>query len=270
MKRKISSTVFLFLSSLAFTQVGINLDQPKATLDILSKGSSAATKALKISNSASTPLEMVTVLDNGNVGVNNMSPQTKFAITASSPGSGFNLSDGSQGVGKVLSSDANGNAQWTQSPLIAPVIIPDLSSSGVNLTIGAANFTHTGTTITLPANSTYAISASFLITGNILPTPGQSIFLRSCFSDTPGGGSSPDVVSGKLISGIWTSSSIYGLVVGGTVIKNSSSNPKTYYYNAGAMTTNGNPSGTIFNFGGKAWSEDSIYAIPVGSLLVTQ
>lgn len=53
-------------------KVGINTENPSATLDIVSKANTSATKALRIGNSSST--EMVTVRDNGQVGINQASP----------------------------------------------------------------------------------------------------------------------------------------------------------------------------------------------------
>lgn len=66
-------TVF---SSIAYSQVGINSTTPSATLDIKSKGNTNATKALEINNSDGK--EMVTVLDNGNVGINVPNPTAKL------------------------------------------------------------------------------------------------------------------------------------------------------------------------------------------------
>ncbi|WET50247.1 hypothetical protein PYS58_03745 [Chryseobacterium indologenes] len=52
--------------------MGINTPTPSASLDIVSKGNTEATKALEVNNSSS--LEMLTVLDNGNIGVSVSSP----------------------------------------------------------------------------------------------------------------------------------------------------------------------------------------------------
>jgi hypothetical protein len=54
--------------------VGINTPNPSASLDIVSKGMDGTTKALEINNSAATPKEMVTVLDNNNVGIGVANP----------------------------------------------------------------------------------------------------------------------------------------------------------------------------------------------------
>lgn len=49
-----------------------------------------------------------TMLGNGNFGINTTAPSSRFHIQ----GSGFRFVDGNQGNGKVLTSDANGNASW--------------------------------------------------------------------------------------------------------------------------------------------------------------
>ncbi|GAA5095531.1 hypothetical protein GCM10023210_28390 [Chryseobacterium ginsengisoli] len=64
-----------------YAQVGINETNPSAALDIKSKGNTNATKALEINNSSGT--EMVTVLDNGNVGINVPTPTAKLHTNGS-------------------------------------------------------------------------------------------------------------------------------------------------------------------------------------------
>jgi hypothetical protein len=46
----------------------------------------------------------------GNMGINQPNPTVKLHVTGTSPA--FRLEDGTQGLGKVLTSDANGNATW--------------------------------------------------------------------------------------------------------------------------------------------------------------
>lgn len=60
--------------------MGINTPTPSASLDIVSKGNTEITKALEVNNSSS--LEMLTVLDNGNIGVSVSNPQKILHINA--------------------------------------------------------------------------------------------------------------------------------------------------------------------------------------------
>jgi len=79
MRKKITLTVLLSVSFMNLNaQVGINTSTPSATLDVISKGNIASGKALKINNSSSN--ELVTVLDNGNVGINKVNPSGKLHI----------------------------------------------------------------------------------------------------------------------------------------------------------------------------------------------
>lgn len=210
--RKIVLISGIAFSSFSFSQVGINTASPTAALDIVSKGNTSSTKALKISNSSG--IEMATILDsnnmgigitnplynleigdflnngaffslsqtgtnvngqsgitfftkrtgtnsvtnatskgwkwfslsdaytsnpalanslflegwtngirtqnvfvanpNGNIGFGIQEPTAKVHINTSTPGTGFRLADGSQGTGKILASDANGNASWQE------------------------------------------------------------------------------------------------------------------------------------------------------------
>ena len=92
-------------------RVGINTTAPDATLHVKSQtGSTSTTKNLELENTSGTKL--VSVLDNGNVGINNSAPTTKLDINNGSTNGAIKIVDGTQGVGKVLTSDANGLGTW--------------------------------------------------------------------------------------------------------------------------------------------------------------
>lgn len=74
--KKIILSLSLMITTILYSQVGINETNPSATLDIKSKGNTSATKALEINNSDAK--ELVTVLDNGNVGINVPAPTAKL------------------------------------------------------------------------------------------------------------------------------------------------------------------------------------------------
>lgn len=87
---------FLGLGTMSYAQtneydgrVGINTDAPSATLNVKSKtGTGATTKNFELENANSTKL--VTVLDNGNVGVNNSNPVRKLDVVGGSRFAGEN------------------------------------------------------------------------------------------------------------------------------------------------------------------------------------
>ena len=72
---------------------------------------------------------------NSNVGIGTNSPSTKLHINASAAGEGFRLVDGTQGSGKVLSSDGSGNAQWVTNVAVTPVVFGDMDTSNTLFTL---------------------------------------------------------------------------------------------------------------------------------------
>ncbi|MCF8277326.1 MAG: hypothetical protein K9J17_11380 [Flavobacteriales bacterium] len=73
--------------------------------------------------------ESMRVADGGNVGIGNALPQEKLHITGK-----IRMADGTQGTGKVLVSDANGSASWTDAAsLTITETDPQVSSSTINI-----------------------------------------------------------------------------------------------------------------------------------------
>lgn len=93
-----------------YSQVGINTESPSAALDILSKGNTASTKALEVNDSGNKAL--VNIYDNGNMGINTENPMAKLHIVAAGNEKGFQLQDGTQQDGRVLTSNADGLGTW--------------------------------------------------------------------------------------------------------------------------------------------------------------
>lgn len=116
-KKNYSLWSVIILGCIVNAQVGINNPTPSAELDIVSKGNTNASKALEINNSSNT--EMVTILNNGNVGIGNTAPTTKLDINNGTTAGAVKIVDGTQGVGTVLTSDANGVASWFATPATA-------------------------------------------------------------------------------------------------------------------------------------------------------
>lgn len=86
--KKIITTAVLLSGVMAYAQegrVGINTEQPNATLEVKSKtGTTNATKNLQLTNANGKNL--VTVLDNGYVGINNSTPGSPLTIEGEANG----------------------------------------------------------------------------------------------------------------------------------------------------------------------------------------
>ena len=86
-------------------------------------------------------VERIRILQNGNVGINTPNPTEKLEINGS-----IKITDGTQGVGKVLVSDAIGKGSWKD---MTPIIVLD----GVN-----------STSVTIASGSTVIVSNSVVVT----------------------------------------------------------------------------------------------------------
>ena len=82
------------------------LNPPTARLEIIGGGATSATSALLVRNVDQTPL--VDIKNDGSLGIGTTSPTAKLDVVGS-----IRIADGTQGNGKVLMSDANGRASWS-------------------------------------------------------------------------------------------------------------------------------------------------------------
>lgn len=90
------AVIFLPIMKGQMGNVGINTSSPSATLDIVSKEKNSTSKVLEINNSFNT--EMMTILNNGRIGIENSTPELKLHIKNNVDGEGVleldNKSDG--------------------------------------------------------------------------------------------------------------------------------------------------------------------------------
>lgn len=197
------------------------------------------------------------IVSNGYTGIGTTTPTTTLHVFGQS-----RFQDGTQGIGKVLTSNATGVASW-QTPGIDN-IVGVLSGTGVNIAYNqTVNFLQTGSYITLPPGR-YAVNVTMLLARNSTsaPSPNNSFFwVRSSFSDSAGVNpvSSPDIVGSTLASGNFGGTSIYAMLNGTIIINNTTAGNKTYYYIAG-RTVFSNTTETLTGFGSTYWAENNIIA----------
>lgn len=263
-------------------QVGINTGTPSATLDIVSKGNTNTTKALEVNNSSSK--EMITVLNNGNVGIGESIPTSSLHVT-NTTGTAVRIVDGTQGAGKVLTSDASGNSTWVNPALKA--ISGSLPTSPVSFTsYGSgtpANISlYTGGTITLSPGKwlvTFGSLAS-LGTSDKINTSDAQLWCTGFLTDSPSSSiTTIDYIStytGQRGSGGSIGRGMNRTMVAGSIaINNTSAANKIYYlwanqelevYSGGPTFININASGTPGYwgnlFGAGNW-ERYFYATPI-------
>ncbi len=129
--------------------------------------------------SHSTWTQLFTVLNNGNIGINTAIPTEKLEVQGS-----VKIVDGTQGLGKVLTSDVNGRATW-ETPLSSWFGVLDNGSVPAQTTFSnyLVNFTSgykipvtsggvvntTNNSITVPKTGVYRISISGWSMGNSSP-----------------------------------------------------------------------------------------------------
>jgi hypothetical protein len=201
---------------------------------------------------------MVTIATGGgNVGIGSATPAAKLDITGN-----IKINDGTQGVNKVLTSDANGVASWKPSSIdiySAPL------GSGVKIpSTLVTSYLYSNTSITLPPGK-WLVNVTMILAKENGPTgPNENWWVRSTFSDSPSSGISSDIVGNKLISGGTGVNAVFSLMTGAVVINNTSGNNKTYYYMVGSIGGSSgflgsvNASGNLNYTGGSTWNEDYI------------
>ena len=146
--------ILLFTSSVFAQRVGVNTTTPQATLDV--KGNTNDKTAIFRNGMGG---ESITISNIGTIGIGETNPQAYIDIKASSGiGPGIKLQDGTQGAGKVLTSDEVGNASW-QSPKLPP---PPANPSTATKSIWAANITP-GTPVLETQQRTFPLAGAFTV-----------------------------------------------------------------------------------------------------------
>jgi hypothetical protein len=197
---------------------------------------------------------------NSNVGINNNSPSEKLDIVGK-----IKITDGSQGVDRVLKSDANGVGTWVTSTATKAAQVGVFSGAGA--TLSSTTYVYTGAYIDLPYGK-WSINGTYLIAGASFPSANSSVWIRTSFSDGTTGtypaNVSPDIQGSVLISGTLISPNIYGVINGQIIIQNNVPNTVKRYYMWASLERFGSTPGT-YNISGFAntAAENQMIAYPM-------
>lgn len=109
--KKFYTVAIMALPIVAFSQVGINTTNPLGILHIDGAKDNPASGTPNASQQAN---DIVATAD-GRLGIGTLSPTARLELNTAS-GSALKITDGTQGIGKVLTSDASGLAIWQSIP----------------------------------------------------------------------------------------------------------------------------------------------------------
>ncbi|MCK0206349.1 hypothetical protein [Ornithobacterium rhinotracheale] len=238
------------------------------------------------------------ITDEGKVGVGTQKPEAKLDVAGT-----VKIVDGTQGAGKVLTSDSKGNASW-ETPTMSYAYATgggerDEEFPGsllpANLYETTNKFLYTGMKITLPTKGKYAV----LLDLNISLTPslevkpllsyttsydaqknrlklGEAIDIRGTFWDEilPEGIDSSRTTgvpmknkANSMYRGVMYFPSIMQRVSNTMYIENPTSGPKTFYFYGNAQIINpqpGEPTRYVYELGSGRWAEESLVAFKIG------
>ena len=194
-----------------------------------------------------------------NVGIGTYKPVAKLDIKGPY-GRAIRIADGTQGQGKVLTSDADGLATWKRQAL---TLVEGVKGSGINIPPSTGGYIYTGSYITLPPGK-YMVSVQNLMSVGFATYSDGHFWLRTTFSDsdtTFARTNDIDSTKGFLISGLLPQGARFSMLSGSLIIENTTSSPKTYYYWAGQVDVTSGTTTPLQNFGN--WSEWSMTATPI-------
>lgn len=245
---------FCLLSTIAYSQVGINTDYPTGSL--LIDGGKDNTSTAPSSASQSNDVK---VDNNGFLGIGINSPTTYIDIK-SQPNMGFRLKDGTEGDYYRLKTNSLGNATWKKRASVI-VSVNDVTFSGQIFT---NTINYVGRYLILKPGK-WLIRTNLTLATNSEATPSDGFYAKFAWAEKNSDNTyflTPDATFGVIIGGLYNLK--YGLAKGSTIIENTSSSSKTYYLvtNGAELAGNGtyNPNAKWFGLGG--WGETSIMAFP--------
>jgi len=242
MRVKIYLTTAAFLLPVfIFGQVGINTANPSAGLDVVSTGSTSATKALEVNNSANA--ELMTILDNGNVGINVPAPTAKLHTNGSVIHEALPVDNNQK---DVLVADASGKISKRTTESLLPKIIAggnigDPFTNTVTISaIGASSSTTQEFFVTsFTIDKTSMVNINLILSANLkaangapfTTNNGRSFGTRVYFKNVPSGNSYAAGGTIMRLSTPYNSGSAAGYVAGYFYLSGSKSivmTPGTY------------------------------------------
>lgn len=177
-----STTVVLAYFSAIKSDCGDNTGGGGSTSVTASNGLTASSNNVVLGGTLNNATDIatagndLTVSGTGNVGIGTTTPTTKLDVNGQ-----VSITDGTEGAGKVLTSDAAGGASW-QNPLSGSMIE---GTTGNLVTVSASGAAHTysGGSMTFPKAGTYMVYARWRMASPSTTHPsGTHAFINTAMS----------------------------------------------------------------------------------------
>ena len=162
----------LLCSGIMSAQVGIGTSNPQQIFHVDSG-----------KNSPATTTDDFVVTTTGNVGIGTINPTVKLEINNGTTNGAIKIVDGTEGVGKVLMTDANGVGKWGMPNSFKSIIVGSGSGSPTSDDSGVAT-KFSGFTLTGLTTGKWLVNVGLTIKTNVVaPT---NYWLEMYLSDTQG------------------------------------------------------------------------------------
>lgn len=179
MKKTIFTITSVLFSYLAYSQVGINTENPQQMFHVDGQMDNPNSG----SPSTAQQINDVVITENGQIGVGTVTPSKKLEIYNGNTAGAIKIVDGTQGESKVLMSDAEGVGTWQTPASIRPTIIGTYPSPGRTVnSITSNKYVNTGTFISLPKGK-WIVNAGITISYNF---PNDQRWLHAYLSTSTG------------------------------------------------------------------------------------
>jgi hypothetical protein len=229
--------------------------------------SATTNRTIEFTNGGSLNIDANTLhidATNNRVGIGTNAPSNNLEINGTGgTGTGLKLTTGASN-GKVLASDASGNATWVNNVAITPTVIGVLNTGTSSIPFTTSQV-YTGSYVDLPPGK-WSVNVTMLVSFSSTLSSGQGYWIRSGFSlsDSSFVGATY-LTSSTLISGAISAPVAYGVLTGTVLINNTNATTTRYYYwrlgtdaFGGASTSN-----NLVNFACTSWGENQIIAYPI-------
>ena len=244
------------------SRVGVNTRTPLSALTVKSETYTGTDRNLLLQDANDQPL--VTVRNNGNVGVGTDAPSTKLELQSSTAGA-IKIVDGTQGAGKFLVSDAAGVGYWKDLYVFNGTPIAGTFNWGAWSEIGNTAWNRIASLVVKPGANIIYMKLHFITNGR----PGVGavrtyVGLNQVGSNNSYTGETPLVGS--------TMFSMYQPLDfelnGNFVYNNKTGSNQTIYLNLQSDTTtliraDWTYGGGINRVQGTVWIENGFYAVPM-------